>query len=93
MYYRVCINNVSLRPSGVPNYLGREGLEPSPSANSNTLLRRMSLDLIGLPPSLDELAAFERDGGEQAYQREVERLLASPHYGERWGRIWLDAAR
>jgi hypothetical protein len=73
--------------------LEHEGLEPTPSANSNTLLRRMSLDLVGLPPSLDELAAFERDGGEQAYQREVERLLASPHYGERWGRIWLDAAR
>ena len=73
--------------------LEHEGLEPTPSANSNTLLRRMSLDLVGLPPSLDELAAFERDGGERAYQREIERLLASPHYGERWGRIWLDVAR
>ena len=73
--------------------LEHEGLEPAPSANANTMLRRLSLDLIGLPPSLDELAAFEREGGEQAYQREVERLLASPHYGERWGRIWLDAAR
>src|SRR6478672_5089172 len=73
--------------------LEREGLEPSPSANANTMLRRLTLDMIGLPPSLDELAAFEREGGEQAYQREVERLLASPHYGERWGRIWLDAAR
>ncbi len=73
--------------------LEREGLEPTPAANSNTLLRRLSLDLVGLPPSLEELAAFERDGGEKAYQREVERLLASPHYGERWGRIWLDVAR
>jgi mono/diheme cytochrome c family protein len=73
--------------------LEHEGLEPSPSANSNTLLRRVSLDLVGLPPSLEELGEFERDGGERAYQREVERLLASPHYGERWGRIWLDAAR
>jgi hypothetical protein len=73
--------------------LEHEGLEPSPSANSNTLLRRLSLDLVGLPPSLDELAAFERAGGEKAYRHEVERLLASPHYGERWGRIWLDAAR
>jgi hypothetical protein len=73
--------------------LEREGLEPSPVANSNTLLRRLSLDLIGLPPTVEELASFERDGGEQAYQREIERLLASPHYGERWGRIWLDAAR
>jgi mono/diheme cytochrome c family protein len=73
--------------------LEHEGLEPTPSANSNALLRRMSLDLVGLPPSLEDLATFERDGGEQAYQRQVERLLASPHYGERWGRIWLDAAR
>src|SRR3954469_16745020 len=65
--------------------LEREGLEPSASANANTMLRRLSLDLVGLPPSLDELAAFEHEGGEQAYRREVERLLASPHYGERWG--------
>ncbi len=79
--------------SFVLSRLEREGLEPSPAANSNTLLRRMSLDLVGLPPSLEELAAFERDGGEQAYHTPVERLLASPHYGERWGRIWLDAAR
>ncbi len=73
--------------------LERESLEPSSAATSNTLLRRLSLDLIGLPPSLEELAAFEHESGEQAYQREIERLLASPHYGERWGRIWLDAAR
>ncbi len=73
--------------------LEREGLAPSPEANSNTMLRRLSLDLTGLPPSLGEVAAAEKDGGEEAYQHEVERLLASPHYGERWGRIWLDAAR
>ncbi len=73
--------------------LEREGLEPSASANSSTLLRRLSLDLIGLPPTFEELTAFERGGGEAAYQNEIERLLASPHYGERWGRIWLDAAR
>jgi hypothetical protein len=73
--------------------LEHEGLEPSPAANANTLLRRLSLDLIGLPPSIDEVAAFERDGGEQAYQHAVERLLVSPHYGERWGRTWLDVAR
>ena len=73
--------------------LEREGLEPSPPASPNALLRRLSLDLVGLPPTLEELAAVEHDGGEQACQREIERLLASPHFGERWGRIWLDAAR
>jgi mono/diheme cytochrome c family protein len=73
--------------------LEREGLEPTQPANGNTLLRRLSLDLVGLPPSLDELAAFEHEGGEQGYQRAVDRLLASSHYGERWGRVWLDVAR
>src|SRR5204863_9722331 len=73
--------------------LEHEGLEPTPAANANSLLRRLSLDLVGLPPTLEELAAFEHEGGEPACQREIERLLASPHYGERWGRIWLDAAR
>ena len=73
--------------------LEHEGLEPSPTANVNTLLRRLSLDLMGLPPSIDEVAAIERDGGEEACQKQIERLLASPHYGERWGRMWLDVAR
>jgi hypothetical protein len=73
--------------------LEREGLEPSPVANANALLRRLSLDLTGLPPTLEELQAYEREGGDQAYQRAIDRLLASAHYGERWGRIWLDAAR
>lgn len=73
--------------------LEREGLEPSPPADANTLLRRLSLDLVGLPPTLEELSAYERDGGEHAYQQTIDRLLSSPHYGERWGRIWLDAAR
>jgi hypothetical protein len=73
--------------------LEHDGLQPSPEANRNTLLRRMSLDLIGLPPTLDELAAFEHSAGQQSLQHEIDRLLASPHYGERWGRIWLDAAR
>jgi hypothetical protein len=70
-----------------------EGLEPSPPASLNTLLRRLSLDLIGLPPSLEELSAAENAEGEAAYRNATERLLASPHYGERWGRIWLDVAR
>ena len=70
-----------------------EGLQPSPEADKATLLRRLSLDLIGLPPTIEELDAFLKDDRPDAYAREVERLLASPHYGERWGRIWLDAAR
>ena len=61
---------------------------------ANTLLRRLSLDLVGLPPTLDELAAFDaRRRRASLSSSEIERLLASPHYGERWGRIWLDAAR
>ncbi|HEY3739274.1 MAG TPA: PSD1 and planctomycete cytochrome C domain-containing protein [Bryobacteraceae bacterium] len=73
--------------------LEKEGLSPSPEADRSTLLRRLSLDLIGLPPTPQELAAFAADRRPDAYDREVERLLASPHYGERWGRHWLDAAR
>jgi hypothetical protein len=73
--------------------LEREGLQPSPAASPNTQLRRLSLDLIGLPPTIEELAVFEHEGGELACQHQVDRLLASSHYGERWGRIWLDAAR
>ncbi len=73
--------------------LAREKLAPSPAADKGTLLRRLSLDLIGLPPTLPELDAFLADTAPGAYERQVERLLASPHYGERWGRDWLDAAR
>jgi hypothetical protein len=77
----------------VLDQLEREGLEPSAAANPNTQLRRLSLDLIGMPPSIEELSAFEHESGEHAYQHAIDRLLASPHYGERWGRIWLDVAR
>lgn len=69
------------------------GLEPSPPAGPNTLLRRLSLDLVGLPPTLEEIDHFVADPSDAAYERQVERLLASPHFGERWGRLWLDAAR
>ena len=79
--------------SFVLDRLEREGLKPSPPASGNTLLRRLSLDVIGLPPTLDEMAAFERDSTDHAYDAQVERLLDSPHYGERWGRLWLDVAR
>lgn len=73
--------------------LQSEGLKPSPEADKVKLLRRLSLDLIGLPPTIDEVNAFLADKSPDAYEKQVDRLLASPHYGERWGRIWLDAAR
>lgn len=73
--------------------LNEEGLTPSPPADKATLLRRLSLDLIGLPPTPEELAAFLKDTDPKAYERQVERLLASPHYGERMALPWLEAAR
>lgn len=73
--------------------LEREGLTPSPEASKETLLRRVSLDLTGLPPTIAELDAFLADTRPDAYERVVDRLLASPHYGERWARLWLDLAR
>ena len=73
--------------------LEKEGLKPSPEADNVALLRRVSLDLTGLPPTPEELDAFLADRSGNAYQKAVERLLASPHYGERWGRMWLDGAR
>src|SRR5438552_12661234 len=73
--------------------LEKEGVTPSPEADRITLLRRLSLDLIGLPPAPAEVDAFLADRSRNAYEKQVERLLASPHYGERWGRQWLDAAR
>jgi hypothetical protein len=69
------------------------GLSPSPPADRRTLIRRASFDLLGLPPSPEEVAAFEADPAPDAYERLIDRLLASPHYGERWGRHWLDVAR
>lgn len=73
--------------------LDRENLKPSLETDRATLLRRLSLDLIGLPPTIEELDTFLADKSPNAYEKQVDRLLASPHYGERWGRIWLDAAR
>ena len=73
--------------------LSEKKLDLSPEADKATLMRRVSLDLIGLPPTLPELDAFLTDLKPGAYERVVDRLLASPHYGERWGRRWLDAAR
>jgi hypothetical protein len=68
-------------------------LEPSPVADKTTLLRRVCLDLTGLPPTPQEVEAFVADTSPEAFTRVVDRLLASPHYGERWGRHWLDLAR
>ena len=73
--------------------LEQEGLTPSAEADRATLIRRMSLDLLGLLPSPEEVDAFARDTAPDAFEELVEKLLASPHYGERWGRHWLDQAR
>ena len=73
--------------------LEKEGLQPSPETDRARLIRRVSLDLIGLPPSIEEVDAFVTDRNPDAYEKLVERLMASPHYGERWARHWLDLAR
>jgi hypothetical protein len=73
--------------------LEKEKLKPAPEAGRVTLIRRLSLDLLGLPPTPAEVEAFIRDAQSDAYEKLVERLLGSPHFGERWGRLWLDGAR
>ena len=73
--------------------LKKEGLRPSPPADRVTLIRRLYFDMIGLPPSPREVAEFSADKSPDAYQKLVERLLASPHYGERWAQHWLDVVR
>ncbi|MFN0106885.1 MAG: PSD1 and planctomycete cytochrome C domain-containing protein [Bryobacteraceae bacterium] len=73
--------------------LREKDLTPSPKASKNTLIRRAFLDLTGLPPTPVEVDAFVRDDSSDAFAKLVDRLLASPHYGERWGRHWLDVAR
>ena len=73
--------------------LNESGLSPSPEADRAILLRRVTLDLTGLPPTPEELERFVHDGRPDAYQRVVDRLLADPAYGERWGRHWLDVVR
>ncbi|MBI3209262.1 MAG: PSD1 domain-containing protein, partial [Candidatus Solibacter usitatus] len=71
----------------------RKGLTPAADADKQTLLRRVSMDLTGLPPTPEEIAAFQSDKRPDAYARVVDRLLASERYGERWGRHWMDVAR
>jgi hypothetical protein len=73
--------------------LEKQGIRPAPEADRATLIRRLYLDLLGLPPSRADVDAFVADPRPDAYERLVDRLLASPHYGERWGRHWLDLAR
>jgi hypothetical protein len=73
--------------------LEQEGLKPSPEADRHTLIRRVYLDLIGLPPTPEQVEAFVNDTSPNAYEKVVDKLLESPHYGERWARVWLDLAR
>jgi mono/diheme cytochrome c family protein len=73
--------------------LESQGIPPAPPADRRTLIRRATFDLTGLPPTPQEIDAFEKDKSPQAFEKVVDRLLASPRYGERWGRHWLDVAR
>jgi hypothetical protein len=73
--------------------LKKKGLQPAPPADRRTLIRRATFDLLGLPPTPEEVEAFLQDQCVNAYEKLIDRLLASPHYGERWGRHWLDVAR
>jgi hypothetical protein len=91
------VKNVKWASNAVDRFvlqqLEKEGLPPAERASRETLIRRASLDLIGLPPTPKEIDEFLADKSSQAWQRLIDRLLASPHYGERWGRHWLDVAR
>src|SRR5689334_3589687 len=73
--------------------LEKDGLSFNPAADKVTLLRRVTFDLVGLPPTPEEIQTFVADSSPNAYEKVVDRLLASPHYGERWARHWLDVAR
>jgi cytochrome c553 len=91
------VKNAAWAQSPIDRFLLAEleakGLQPMPPADKRTLLRRASLDLIGLPPAPEEMEQFVVDSSKDAFGKAVDRLLASPHYGERWGRHWLDVAR
>src|SRR5688500_18535984 len=69
------------------------GMRPSPLADKRTLIRRIAFDLTGLPPTPEDIEQFLTDRAPDAYEKLVDRLLASPHYGERWARHWLDVVR
>ena len=89
------IQNWSMKPIDlfVGQQLFEHGFEPSPPASKELLLRRLSLDITGLPPSLEELDAFLADSSENAYEKQVDRLLKSAHYGEQMALYWMDLAR
>ena len=73
--------------------LKKAGLRPAAAADRATLIRRVTFDLTGLPPTPEEIDGFVRDQSANAWEKVVDRLLASPHYGEQWGRHWLDVVR
>ena len=73
--------------------MSEKGLTLSPEADRRTLIRRLKFDLLGLPPTPEEVDAFVNDKDANAYEKFVDKYLASPHYGERWARHWLDAVR
>ena len=91
------VNNAAWVRNGIDRFvlarLEAEGVAPSPEADRYTLIKRLSYDLLGLPPAVREVDAFVADESADAYERLVDRLLDSPHFGERWGRHWLDMAR
>ncbi len=86
-----------MRNVGIDSFLRSKlearGLKPSPSADPRTLVRRLSFDLLGLPPTAEEIDAFAKDPSDAAYAKLVEKYLGSPHFGERWARHWLDLVR
>ena len=96
-YRSSCRQRVSWVRNPIDNFvlarLENEGLKPSPEAAKATLLRRVTLDLTGLPPTLEELDSFLADQSPDAYEKRVDALLKSPHYGERMAMHWLDLAR
>lgn len=91
------VSNITWTKNGIDYFilkkLEEEGLQPSPEADKTTLLRRLSLDLTGLPPTQAQLDSFLLDNSADAYEKVVDYMLASPHYGERWTAMWLDLAR
>ena len=91
------VDSKFVRRSGIDDFildsLSREKIEPSREADATTLVRRLHLDLLGVPPSIETVKEFLSDRSPDAAEKLVDRLLASPHYGERWGRDWLDSAR
>ncbi len=91
------VNNVEWPRSRIDSFvlaaLEQKGLTPSPQADRAILIRRLSFDLLGLPPTPDQVQRFVTDKSPDAYEQLVDELLASPHYGEKWGRMWLDLAR